>query len=374
MRYQQLLSRRAWRASLSLLALLGLLALPRAARAGDNLRAELAVFARDIKEILDKNQATSVSVGQFTGPAALATSAGPGIAQRLIAELQLLKIEVRPEASFGVAGKYTDAIDKESDSLGIALYVWVEDRRGEEVYRKGRIVHGDADLVALLGRTLDLPPGGDRKERDAAITESIDKPKVTIADKRVKSNTDSPFAMEVLVGGEVRAPEDRNGLAFVPIQRDEVYAIRLTNNADFEVAVRLSIDGLSMFAFSEVKKDNGEPRYFCLIVPPHKSVIVPGWHISNKQSDSFQVVEFSRSAAASKLIKNSASIGTITAVFAACWEKDKDPPEGEPRVYAKNTRSADATGRGPQVDKGYTEVERAFGADRTSITIRYTKP
>ena len=43
------------------------------------------------------------------------------------------------------------------------------------------------------------------------------------------------------------------GLPFVEISRDEIYEIRLINNSPLEAAVQITIDGLSTFAFSEVR-------------------------------------------------------------------------------------------------------------------------
>ena len=45
------------------------------------------------------------------------------------------------------------------------------------------------------------------------------------------------------------------------IRTSERYAIRLINDAPFEVAATLTIDGLSLFAFS------GNPEYSYVIVP-----------------------------------------------------------------------------------------------------------
>ena len=54
---------------------------------------------------------------------------------------------------------------------------------------------------------------------------------------------------------------DKDGLAFFKINRGEVYAVKVANRADHDVAVNLAIDGLGMFAFSENR------NYEVVIVP-----------------------------------------------------------------------------------------------------------
>ena len=111
---------------------------------------------------------------------------------------------------------------------------------------------------------------------------------------RVAAAKDRPFAIEILVKDTARAAQNDEGQAFVKIDRDEIYAVRLINDADYEVAVRLTIDGISMFAFSEVKNPETDlPKYNYVVVPAKSSVTATGWHRTDEISDSFQVTEFS---------------------------------------------------------------------------------
>src|SRR5262249_16916482 len=149
---------------------------------------------------------------------------------------------------------------------------------------------------------------------------------------------------------------DKDGLAFVNIKRGEVYAVKLTNRADHDVAATLAIDGLSMFAFSENKD------YEVVIVPKGREGLIPGWPITNERSDAFQVSQSARSAVA-ELLPTSSSIGTISVSFKAAWPKDSEPPADEGNVK-QGGRDADATARGKPVDpKGtrYNELVRNVG-------------
>jgi hypothetical protein len=201
----------------------------------------------------------------------------------------------------------------------------------------------------------------------------MEHPRTHLANTQITAGPDSPYAVEVLIKtGEQfvpRAPTDENGRAFVPIKRHEIYAIRLINHSAQDAAVHLTIDGLNMFSFSTLRDPKtGQPLYTHVVVPKQSSGLVLGWHRTNDKSDSFLVTEYAKSAAAELVVHNSAKIGTITACFAAAWPKGGQPPADEPA-----SRSADATGRGPEVSAKYTEVERVFGIVRASISVRYTK-
>jgi hypothetical protein len=158
-----------------------------------------------------------------------------------------------------------------------------------------------------------------------------------------------------------------DGLAFLKIRREETYAIALINDSPHDAAVTLTIDGLSVFAFSE------NTNYTHFIVPGGTTLVVPGWHRSNKVSDSFKVTEYARSAAAENM-PNSTSLGTITACFAAAWAKDRPPPvdEAAPKG-AKALPPDDATSRGEAVEKIFTRVYKQVGRLRAAVTVRYTK-
>jgi hypothetical protein len=156
------------------------------------------------------------------------------------------------------------------------------------------------------------------------------------------------------------------------VPRGKAYAVRLINEAPFEAAVQLRIDGLSMFTFSELRQPNGEPKYTAVILPPHKDgkpgeAIIRGWHVNNEVSDKFVVTEYAKSAAAS--LKHTADIGTITATFQATWTKGKLPDEPE----KGRGGMGDATGRGDRIGQEYQEVVRNLGAIRDCISVRYTK-
>lgn len=351
------------------------------ARAGDDLNRELAEVARGIKQLLDGRGQDSVAVGEFTGPARAAASGGAGVKQALIEELKRAGVRVERKAELEVKGDYLDAEDRASGLVGLVLKARVLDRTGTEIAQLQRQLFNVADIAAILGVTVQLPPVADEKARDQAFRKGLDDPHPAIVGDQVRAAPDSPYAIRVLVQQGDRyaaqAPRVEDGLAFVPLKRDAIYAIDLINDSPHDAAVVLSIDGLSVFAFSRVMDPTrGRPKYSHYIVPARSVGRVLGWHNTDsgpESTESFQITEYSKSASA-ELGGSVGEIGTITASFAAAWPKGSPPPADEPDAAArKSGRSGDATGRGPKIGVEYTPVERDLGRVRATVSVRYNK-
>ena len=160
--------------------------------------------------------------------------------------------------------------------------------------------------------------------------------------------------------------------ALVKLQRDQTYAIRIVNRSPIEVAVRLSVDGFNIFAFSEMRQEDGPykgaPLYDMLLVPPKETVTVRGWHRNNSTSYKFKITDYADTAAAK--MNKTTDVGTITATFCAAWEKT--PPPDEPD--GSRAPGDDGTGFGEPTDMKYTPVKRTIGAVRASVAVRYKVP
>src|SRR5262245_17611903 len=94
------------------LAIASCLLAGRAARASE-VRSKVATFAREIARLLKDEMQTEVAVGEFTGPPAPTTSAGPMIQQALIEELRKQDVGVNEKAFVFVKGEYF-VLDEES--------------------------------------------------------------------------------------------------------------------------------------------------------------------------------------------------------------------------------------------------------------------
>jgi hypothetical protein len=351
----------------------------RPAGAQTNLHKELAALSQDVHKLLEGRGETAIAVGQFTGPPHLPSSAGPAISKVLTDELKKAGVEVKLRANLTLEGRYHEAEDLESSQVAVALQVKIVDRVGKEIVGlqiKPRGIFGDATIASLLGLTVNLPANEDTKARDQKLRDSIENPTTNIQGSRIGTDK-GPYAVEILVrprGGKTYEPRkatEREGMAFIDIEREEAYAIRVINDSEHEAAATITIDGLSIFLFSEVRDDQGNPRYSVLVVPARGKLEIRGWHRTNEESDEFLVTEYAKSAAGQ--LKSTANLGTITVSFAAAWPKDQPPPADEPRDPNEFSRSANATARGTAFKQKYQEVERQFGIVRGSVSVRYSK-
>ncbi len=355
-----------------------------AASASEDMRRELAKVAKNVKIFLDSRQKDAIAVGEFTGPANFPTSAGPGMVYVLTEELQKNGIQVKTRAEVGLKGEYrlseVPAENRDDARLGkkvLALHVeaTLTDSFGAPLARfnlEGNL-RSEAAVAEALGLTVSLDPGGVETERDRALREQIVDPAPHVQGPLVRSRENSPYGVEILVNDRAAEPTVDDGLAFASIARGDTYSIRLRNDSDLEAAVQLRIDGLSMFAFSQMRHKEGEqagqPLYTVVIVPAKKSVVIQGWHITNEQTDKFLVTEYAQSAAAT--IQHAKNLGTITATFQAAWPEDAPAPADEPGK--RRGGAGDATGFGPRIDVKYQEVARNLGVIRDCISVRYTK-
>src|SRR5262249_55531401 len=222
-------------AAATALALWAALAVP--ARADDALRTELAVVAKGIAEAVKGLGHEAIAVGEFTGPAQLAASGGPVITKTLTEELPKHGLTVKRVAPVGVKGEFEDVKDKQSGLLAARIKGAVTDRSGQVLFTFSRGVFGDNVLAALFGTTAKLPADLPPPDRNAALEKSLDKPKVHIQGPRVSASADSPYAVEIWAapqpGGKYqpRPASVQDGLAFVPLRRGEVFAVRLINRS-----------------------------------------------------------------------------------------------------------------------------------------------
>jgi hypothetical protein len=308
---------------------------------------------------------------------------GPAIAKSLLEHLQKLGVQTTRNAELIVSGEFRDVTDRATKTTAIQIKARIEDRQGETIVDlASRGVFDLTTIAALTGITLIAPPASSPAEREHAIDVALDKiQSPCLEGTRISARADSSYSIEILAAPNPgdstpdlqayrprAAALDKDGLAFVSIKRGEVFAVKVINRADHDIAATLAIDGLTMFAFSENK------QYEVVIVPKGQQGIIPGWHITNEQSDAFQVSEYAKSAAA-RLLPTSSSIGTISVSFKAAWPKDAAPPADEGDVNQRG-RDADATARGKPLDPKdtrYNELIRNIGKLRESVSVHYNK-
>ena len=353
-------------------------------------REVFAEFAGLLSKVLEGEGETGISVGTITGPGNISATSGPGYAKILKEELIREKIMIEEGMKFGITGEYKAAEIPASHPddarigkkvVGIRIILKVEDTFGNPLgnINFNRLIRGEQTVAPALGLTLPLVPEETELERDREIRRKLVKPSFFTKGNVLRSEQRSPFGIELQVNKKGRRPQNIKGKAFLPLTRNDVYTVKIVNDAEFDVAVTLKIDGLSMFTFSELRQPKqlpdgkpnpaaGEPRFGCVIVKRKSSAVIPGWHIDNEQSDQFVITSYARSAAAA--LNHHQDIGLITATFQAAWEGD-DAPKDEPG--RRRGGDGDVTGRGQRIDQPYKVVQQNLGVIRDVISVRYSK-
>jgi hypothetical protein len=335
----------------------------------DEIRTAVAVY---VQKLLEEEKQETVAVGEFTGPAGFESNAGPGIQQLLIEELKALKVKVAKRAALSVKGDYQQVPDPDDKTrIAVKIMARVLDAAGGEKGRCDALLRSSADIARLLGLTAKLPPPdepGAGKARNQELKKQAENPQVHIDGSKVSASPQSKFAVEILVKAAPDAPAEprparvEDGQAFVAIKRNEIYEVRLYNRTGDEAAATVTIDGLDVFAFSEVRDPKtGRPLYSHLIVDPGESVI-PGWHLRDRPPHnvaSFLVTEYGKGALARGVAAAQGQRGVITVTFAPCT---KDKPRG-----------GEETGLGPPLSVQVAPVERSVGPILETVSIRYTR-
>ncbi|QEL20670.1 hypothetical protein [Limnoglobus roseus] len=342
---------------------------------GDDLKTVVRGAAEDCAKWMKGERQKALALGSVTGPDTFPTSGGPIIRDQLERELPAQGVTVKLVATVGLRVKYLfrevpDAKDRKHLRPAVDLVFTFTDGAGVELERFERRVTDPASVRLILGLSVDTTTVilDDVKADEATVTSFRD-PKAALDGTVALSGPDSTFGIEI-VRNKVGVPlADRDGLAFANLARDDQFDVRLVNRSNTEMAVKLAIDGLSVFHFTDVRiadgPRKGEPRYSMVLVKPKDSVVVPGWHKTNALFERFKITEYAKSGAG-LVNRDDARVGTITASFAAAWVKA--PPADEPPLKKSPT---DAVGFGCPVPGTTVPVERTVGAERATVSVRY---
>lgn len=368
----------------SLQPLLAALFIASSASAADPLPTALTPAADDCAKWLKGRKQMTACIGAITGPQTYPTSAGPGIRLTLAALLADRGIEVKDRAAIALKVEYkgkevADRSDAKRIRLAVSLrVVFVDQRENELADIDWRIEHEEA-VCLILGNTVDRQGKFD-VVADKAVALQFFEPKTHFDGAVVLAGEKSLFGMEVRLNNKAVMPEDRDGLAYAVVPRNQEYTVRLVNRSEREMAVRFTVDGLSAFTFCDARQPErigdkpnpkkGQPLYDLILVPAKGEVIVPGWIITPKKTLGFKVTEYPKTAAA-QLNRDDLPAGTLTATFSASWTGDT-PPADEPPV--SRGPGDDGTGFGSPKEIDAKPVERKVGAVRATVSVRYTQP
>ncbi|MEL7499882.1 MAG: hypothetical protein AAFN77_19925 [Planctomycetota bacterium] len=343
------------------------------ASAQDALEKELTVMATDrIIPLVEKRGGGAIAVGTFSAAPSVKGSAGPDVQLKLTSILVSMKAKIdNDDYQYEVTGNYLPYSDPESGLSGVKLIGRLIDAQdGTTLGEFPRFVFGPEAVPRMLGLNVNLRGRTQPKDQSDAIKEAIEKPQGFSIGSQLSSSPASPYAIELLVksGNEYKprsATLDSKSRPFVEILQNEVYAIRLMNHSKHEAAVKLTIDGVNVFQFSQQN-----PKPTAWIVPPKQGrqpgvTIVRGWDQNANESLEFKVTSFPDSAASQVNLRPSNRVGVITAAFSASWADEKDRPRDEGRTRG--------TGFGEQIVDKKTMVKRHIGHVRDMISVRYEK-
>lgn len=333
----------------------------------------LRKMAEEIKSFLQEERLPlEIIVGDFTATPRLKTSGGVEISRAITTQLAAVGTRVSDDANQQLMGKFTLTEKKQHsqddfESVAMEIQAIILDGEDKELAELPITVFGSVALH-IGGRTVDVPPMLPEKERQEMQIRQIKQPPTKVQEQKTKPSTGSPFGMEILVknGNRLisRSPKlDSQNRAFVDLRRGEEYVVRLHNDAPFQVAVCLTVDGVDVFVDAQ-----DAPRDSRFVVYPSTHIDVPGWYFTKTHSIAFEIGGYEESVA--QRVGNSTGVGTITAAFQACWDPNGPRPADEPAGAPKGGK---ATKQGRDVNKNYIQLIRDFGHFRAIISVRYDR-
>ncbi len=258
------------------------------------------------------------------------------------------------------------------------------------------------EITSILGLNVDATPKkpnatgikGVEEVREAQASkfkESVKNPTVAITSSEgqkaiqtiVSPTSSSKFKLEILVKtdtGFVPAPvKNVGGMAVVEFHEKDAYQVKIYNDFDFDVAVKLTLDGINSLSLSKVEAYR---RAGCWIIPgksktsqvtQSKPLTITGWHITDEEVKDFLVTTYPDSVAQS-LGGQAEGIGVIQAQFFPAWSGNEQPYE-ELMAGSRGASDGLATGAGEIKQSRSEKLVRHIGKTLLgAITVRYSRP
>jgi serine/threonine protein kinase len=310
--------------------------------------------AQQIAQWLRSKGEDAVSLDASFYPNIYSTASGPGVVLALAQALDREEIQVLRRAKISLSGEIPPR-------LGL---LFLAKNFSGEAESFGSPIGDVASLAVYLGLTTSFPLANE-SQREDAIMKSWREPTAYISGSRLSASSQTPYSVEVLTddGREPRVPADSDGMAFVELGQGEPFSVRLMNDSPHDAAVELAINGVNVFALSEVESYR---KFGKMIVPAKSAANIRGFYRSSSEQIPFAAI-LAGEPLAPELPASTAAFGQITAVFSAAWGEDESPPEDEPEPASQSS-----TGTGPSVQQNYSQVVRRIGVPRAAVTVRWT--
>lgn len=302
-----------------------------------------------------------LTIGAFTDDDGAVNVEFPRLVKDACAEAKPV-IEVR-RAQLTLTGRLKKSKPKEAnEKVSLVVEIDLSERDGGKLETFVQRIGGD-EALSFLSPTVEFPKDLPAAERERRLDQQLSEKSLAFLDGDVTLGAkDGKFGVEIRVRQGTSAnstpatPKDVEGQSFVTLVSPQEYIVRLHNRSDAETAVALTIDGLSMFAFASDGSTGS-----MIVIAKGQSVDIPGWYITNQQTDAFEIGAYASSAAAAKGLA-AGSVGVVTARF------HNSLPAG-----TKGAENDLATKRGRRIDQPYEEVKRAIGDVRAFVTVRYNR-
>jgi hypothetical protein len=324
---------------------------------------------------------------------------GAGIREAFVASLRTVGVVLNTKADHVLNGEYlvTDRTSLQNgEPLRLTIKIGLTRRSGEApvellpirttVERPEHFARVDStkDLAKAFGTTAGLTPDShgmqiSKEQRQREMREQILKPSAKIFGTRLRSSPTSAYEVEIyakpLYGGRSIHPcrlRWERDVAYVDLNKDDVYEIRLYNRSNAQVAAAVCVDGLDVFHFADKEYYDGHGK--CLFThfvlsPKGGTIEVPGWFQRLKEPGnanylSFLVTEYGKGAVSQAGITARGQVGAIHIQFSHCYQL---PP-------GVNAKGGNETGFGPPVSVQQKAVKLEIEPPHDFVTIRYTRP
>jgi hypothetical protein len=265
------------RVVLALIASCGMLAAAPSLRAETAMEEGVQKLCAKITEFMQDENQKSIMVGDFIAPPKLKASGGPGISQMISTAFQKQGVTLG-EGGFQLLGRFElrneEAPQDGFQSVVLRIRAEVLDKNDDALKAFSISVFGDAALQ-LAGGNVDLSDHPFPEDREKTKRDSFDSPQAAVIGNETRATEASLFGIEVHArsGDQLlpRAPAISEGRSFIKLAKGDEYVVRLMNHAPFEAAVTLTIDGLSMFAFTE--EDNQASQCLGAVSAPSSPIM-----------------------------------------------------------------------------------------------------
>jgi len=225
------------------------------------------------------------------------------------------------------------------------------------------LLMGSDEISRFLGLPFDQgTPGASQNPAVNAYA----MPKQSATQEIARTNESSPFGIGIWRDDRSADLTIEEGFAFVELNRNDEFGVKLVNDSSDEMGVYLTLDGIDSHWYQKKKA--------AWIVPPKSSIVIPGWQLDGLQSKPFKIVPFELSVAAREGadVSMGSSLGVIAASFYKCYKTREEIPASDLITGSLGPNGIGESDR--SVDFKVVSVERYFGKLRAMVPVRYERP